>query len=99
MTYELWYWAGVPGRGEFIRLACEAGAIGYRDMSRNVDGEALMRDMAGRRPRPYAPPYLVAGDLCILRLAVKKLAMKPWLCSLSVPGQGLIHGTSRTRIT
>jgi hypothetical protein len=21
MTYELWYWPGLPGRGEFVRLA------------------------------------------------------------------------------
>jgi glutathione S-transferase len=33
MTYELWYWPGVPGRGEFIRLAFEAGGIAYCDMS------------------------------------------------------------------
>lgn len=69
MTYELWYWPGVPGRGEFIRLAFEAGGIAYRDMSRELDGGALMGDMAARRPRPYAPPYLVAGDLCIAQTA------------------------------
>jgi glutathione S-transferase len=69
MSYELWYWPDVPGRGEFIRLALEAGGIGYRDRSCEVGGEALMRDLAGRRPRPYAPPYLVAGDLCIAQTA------------------------------
>lgn len=21
MTYDLWYWDGIPGRGEFVRLA------------------------------------------------------------------------------
>jgi len=69
MTYELWYWPGVPGRGEFIRLAFEAGGIAYRDMSRVVDGGALMRDMSARRPQPYAPPYVVASDLCIAQTA------------------------------
>ena len=24
MTYDLWYWDGIPGRGEFVRLALEA---------------------------------------------------------------------------
>lgn len=63
--YELWYWPDLPGRGEFIRLALEAGGIDYRDMAREIDGAALMRDMAERRPRPYAPPYLIAGELTI----------------------------------
>jgi glutathione S-transferase len=69
MTYELWYWPGLPGRGEFVRLALEAGGIDYRDMAREVDGGALLRDMAARRPRPYAPPYLIAGELCIAQTA------------------------------
>jgi glutathione S-transferase len=69
MSYELWYWPGVPGRGEFIRLACEAGGISYRDMSLELDGDALMKDMANRRPRPYAPPYLVADGLCLSQTA------------------------------
>jgi glutathione S-transferase len=38
-------------------------------MSRELDGEALMKDLASRRPRPYAPPYLVADDLCISQTA------------------------------
>ncbi|PKD78697.1 glutathione S-transferase, partial [Escherichia coli] len=29
MTYDLWYWDGIPGRGEFVRLALEAGGIPY----------------------------------------------------------------------
>lgn len=69
MTYELWYWPGLPGRGEFVRLALEAGGIFYRDMAREIDKAALLRDMAARRPRPYAPPYLVAGDLCLSQTA------------------------------
>jgi glutathione S-transferase len=67
--YELWYWPDLPGRGEFVRLACEAGGIAYRDMAREIDGGALLADMAARRPRPYAPPYLVAGDLVISQTA------------------------------
>ena len=34
MTYDLWYWTGIPGRGEFVRLALEAGGIPYRDRAR-----------------------------------------------------------------
>jgi glutathione S-transferase len=69
-SYDLWYWPEIPGRGEFVRLALEAGAIPYRDRARAEGSEALVRDMAGReRERPFAPPYLVAGDQCIAQTA------------------------------
>lgn len=29
--YELLYWPGIPGRGEFIRLAFEAAGVSYKD--------------------------------------------------------------------
>ncbi|MCK8786776.1 glutathione S-transferase [Roseomonas sp. NAR14] len=65
MTYDLWYWDGIPGRGEFVRLALEAGGIRYRDRARESE-EALMADLGRERERPpFAPPYLVAGDLVI----------------------------------
>ena len=68
--YELWYWAEIPGRGEFIRLPLEAAKIPYRDRAREDGSDALVRDMEGRSGRrPFAPPYLVAGDLCIAQTA------------------------------
>jgi len=68
--YDLWYWTGIPGRGEFVRLALEAGGIRYRDCAREDGDEALVRDMAQRTgQRPFAPPYLVAGELCIAQTA------------------------------
>ena len=69
MTYDLWYWAEIPGRGEFVRLTLEAAGIAYRDMAREQGSDAMIRDMEARRPRPFAPPYLVAGDLCIAQTA------------------------------
>ncbi|MBV9062059.1 MAG: glutathione S-transferase, partial [Alphaproteobacteria bacterium] len=33
MTYELWYWSGIPGRGEFVRLALEEAGVRYRDIA------------------------------------------------------------------
>lgn len=64
--YELWYWPTIPGRGEFPRLALEAGKIPYRDMAREA-GEAgykaLGKDLdADRDDPPFAPPYLVTPD-------------------------------------
>ena len=70
MTYDLWYWAEIPGRGEFVRLALEAGGIAYRDRAREQGSAALVMDMKQRRGQlPFAPPYLVAGELCIAQTA------------------------------
>lgn len=66
MSYELWYWPSIPGRGEFVRLALEAAEIPYRDMARELGAEALMENLQRRDGiRPFAPPYLVDRDLCV----------------------------------
>lgn len=39
MQYELYYWTGIQGRGEFIRLALEDAGAAYTDMAR-VHGDA-----------------------------------------------------------
>jgi glutathione S-transferase len=58
--YKLWYWPEIPGRGEFVRLALEAGGIAYRDCARS--GGDMMADLQVARDRPpFAPPYLIAG--------------------------------------
>ena len=69
MIYELWYWEGIPGRGEFIRLALEAARIPYVEPPRATPG-ALMGDLDLDRPKPpFAPPYLKAGRLVIAQTA------------------------------
>jgi glutathione S-transferase len=68
MPYELWYWPGIPGRGEFVRLSLEAGGIAYVDQALDHP-DALMDDIKARSPEPFAPPYLVAGDLVIAQVA------------------------------
>jgi glutathione S-transferase len=61
MPYELYYWPGIQGRGEFVRLALEAAAAPYRDMWR----EGGVRD-ADAGPTPsFAPPYLKDGKTII----------------------------------
>jgi glutathione S-transferase len=66
MTYQLWYWPSIPGRGEFVRLAMEAAEIDYEDMAREHGAEALIEDLQSRNGiQPFAPPYLVEGDFCI----------------------------------
>jgi Glutathione S-transferase len=70
--YELHYWPTIQGRGEFVRLALEYGAIPYRDVARlpeNQGGgeDALYKSLDNAHPRtiPFAPPYLKAGKLVI----------------------------------
>ena len=70
MNYELYYWPGVQGRGEFVRLALEEGGAQYRDVAREsgkgAGMAAMMRLLNGRVARPpFAPPFLKAGRLLI----------------------------------
>ena len=70
MTYDLWYWPSIPGRGEFVRLALEAGGIAYRDRARSEGERGLIADMKRRTDQaPFAPPYLVAGRRVIAQTA------------------------------
>ena len=69
MPCKLWYWPSIQGRGEFVRLALEAGGIAYADCARDDDGvKAMMADMA-KRATVYAPPYLVDGDHAVSQVA------------------------------
>ena len=73
MTYDLWYWPGIPGRGEFVRLALEAGKIAYHDraMGAGAKGMAAIGRNIGRdrETPPFAPPYLVSGGMTIAQTA------------------------------
>jgi glutathione S-transferase len=68
MRYELYYWPGIQGRGEFVRLALEDAGADYVDVARRKGGmEKMMRLMQGRGVDipSYAPPFLKAGKLVI----------------------------------
>jgi glutathione S-transferase len=66
VTVKLWYWPDIPGRGEFVRLFMEAAEIDYEDMAREQGAEALVADLEGRTGiRPFAPPYIVDGEVVI----------------------------------
>jgi glutathione S-transferase len=72
MAYELYYWAGIQGRGEFVRLALEEAGAEYVDVARGPGGEqAMMRVLAGDGTThlPFAPPFLKTGDLVIAQTA------------------------------
>ncbi len=66
MRYELYYWPGLQGRGEFVRLALEDAGADYVDVARGKGGvEAMMRLMESAATPPFAPPFLKAGRLLI----------------------------------
>jgi len=74
MAYELHYWPGIQGRGEFVRLALEEAGVDYVDVARQPPeqggGErALIQLMGDLDPPPFAPPFLVAGSLVIAQTA------------------------------
>lgn len=66
MAYELYYWPGIQGRGEFVRLAFEEAGVNYRDVAREDMGAmtALMEAQDVVRP-PFAPPFLKHGKRLI----------------------------------
>jgi glutathione S-transferase len=67
MRYELYYWPGIQGRGEYIRLALEEAGADYADVARSERGmSAMMRMMQAQSGTPpFAPPFLKAGKLVI----------------------------------
>ncbi|KAF2627043.1 hypothetical protein BU25DRAFT_411147 [Macroventuria anomochaeta] len=64
--YELLYWPGIPGRGEFIRLAFEAAGVSYKDTANeSEDGVKAVISLIDSsstgtdgNPPPFAPPAL-----------------------------------------
>jgi glutathione S-transferase len=71
MTYRLWYWPDIQGRGEFVRLPMEAAGIEYRDCAREQGAGALLDNMSKyeKKRGPFAPPYLEIEDMVIAQAA------------------------------
>jgi glutathione S-transferase len=67
MRYELYYWPGIQGRGEYVRLALEEADVDYADVARGERGmAAMMRLMQARNGTPpFAPPFLTDGKVVI----------------------------------
>jgi glutathione S-transferase len=82
MAYELYYWPGIQGRGEFIRLALEEAGADYVDVARKPKGmDALLALLEGEdsvRP-PFAPPFLKDGDALIGQTAAILFHLGPRL--------------------
>lgn len=76
MSLKLYYWDGLQGRGEFVRLALEEAGADYVEVARGdpADGlgtEALLDVMKSPDEPypPFAPPFLKDGDLVISQTA------------------------------
>jgi glutathione S-transferase len=89
MPYELYYWDGLQGRGEFVRLALEEAGAEYVDMERT--GSGGMMQLLGSRTEPhipFAPPFLKDGDLVIPHVANILMYLGPKL-GLAPKDEGL----------
>src|SRR5262245_29749527 len=85
-TCELYYWPGIQGRGEFVRLALEDAGASYLDVARSEKKgggvEALYRILDAHRgptPLPFAPPALKWGELVVSQTALILHAIAPRL--------------------
>ncbi len=85
MAYELFYWDGLQGRGEFVRLALEEAQAPYIDVARGTKSEghgidALMAGLNTDAPwPPFAPPFLRDGEVFIPQTANILLYLAPRL--------------------
>jgi glutathione S-transferase len=70
--YELYYWPGIQGRGEFVRLALEEAGAAYVDVARTRGGvQAMTRFLRGSENQSpvFAPPFLKHGERVIAQTA------------------------------
>lgn len=96
MTYELYYWPTIPGRGEFVRLALEEAGVDYRDVAQQyaepadaVAAVAGLLEQPDLETPPFAPPALKAGDTVIAQTAsiLHYLGRRHGLAPGDEPGQ------------
>jgi glutathione S-transferase len=100
MAFEFFYWPGIQGRGEFVRLALEDAGAAYVDVARQSESEgggvpALMKLLQSpdlEHP-PYAPPFLRDGSLVISQTAniLQYLGPKIGLAPADEPGRLWAH--------
>jgi len=105
MAYELYYWPGLQGRGEFVRLALEDAGADYVDVARGSEGrghgvKAMMKALNSKsEPHiPFAPPFLRDGDLIVAHVAniLMYLGPKLGLAPKSEPLRFVANGLQLT---
>ena len=104
MTYELFYWPGIQGRGEFVRLALEAAGAPYVDVARErgagrgVKALTAMLEGSAAPQTPFAPPFLRDGAIVVSHVAniLQYLAPKLGLAPKDEAGRVFAHGLQLT---
>jgi glutathione S-transferase len=103
MPYELYYWPGIQGRGEFVRLALEAARAPYVDVARERGAgrgvKALTAMLEGGGPQTaFAPPFLRDGEIVISHVAniLHYLGPKLGLAPKDEAGRIFAHGLQLT---
>ena len=70
---ELYYWPGIQGRGEFVRLSLEDAGATYVDVARQRKNglAAMMRFLEAEEPGalPFAPPFVKVGTIVVSQTA------------------------------
>lgn len=104
MAYELYYWDGIQGRGEFVRLALEEAGADYIDITRQSGrgrGTGAMFEIMESQSEahiPFAPPFLKDGDLIIPHVANILFYLGPKL-GLAPEDEGLRHVVNGLQLT
>jgi glutathione S-transferase len=92
VRYELYYWTGIQGRGEFVRLALEDAGAPYTDVAREQGDQVIMPFLRGAQSGalPFAPPFLRAGRQVIAQAAN--------ILAFLAPRHGLVPASSASQI-
>jgi glutathione S-transferase len=101
MAYELYYWDGLQGRGEFIRLALEEAGADYVDIARDAGGMDAMMKIIGSKTEPlipFAPPFLKDGDVIVPQVANILMYLGPKL-GLAPEDEALRHVANGLQLT
>jgi glutathione S-transferase len=103
--YELYYWPGIQGRGEFVRLALEEAGASYIDVVRESPAhgggtKALMALLGDDTlpAIPFAPPVLKHGDRVIAQTANILLYLGP-LLELTPPDEAGRFAVNQHQLT
>jgi glutathione S-transferase len=104
MAYQLYYWNGIQGRGEFVRLALEEAGAEYVDVTRQegigMGTSAMFQFMesGSEAPIPFAPPFLKDGNLLISHVANILFYLGPRL-GLAPTDEGLRYAANGLQLT
>ncbi len=99
---ELYYWPGIQGRGEFVRLLLEDAGVPYIDVARARKGglAAMVHLLAGAEvgALPLAPPFVRCGGMLVSQTA-NVLAFLAPRCRLAPPGAALRLEAAQIQLT